>query len=110
MPTPEKSVEEIRRTPAYRALMTEWGQLDEEGISIAISRQALEETVAMFEEALQAERQKREEVVEAERKSFRKTLDNLYQESLENWAIDSDDYRKAINKMTIALTQPNSPK
>jgi len=97
--TPERSIEEIveefrEQFSAYQTtsnqpypMLTEW-----------------------LTQTLQTDRQKREEAVEAERKSFRKTLDNLYQESLENWAIDSDDYRKAINKMTIALTQPNNPK
>lgn len=43
---------EIENHPAYINLNTQWGQLDEDGISIAVSRQALEETIKMFQDQI----------------------------------------------------------
>ena len=44
--------QEIKSTPAYINLTTEWGQLDEDGVCIAVSRQALEETITAFDQAI----------------------------------------------------------
>lgn len=37
--------EEIMKSPAYINLTTQWGQCDYDGVVIAVSRQALEETI-----------------------------------------------------------------
>lgn len=47
-----KDYQALKETPAYVNLMTEWGQLDEEGICIAVSRQALEETMTALDTLL----------------------------------------------------------
>lgn len=36
--------------PALVSLRTEWGQIDEDGVCISVSRQAVEETLAIFDE------------------------------------------------------------
>src|SRR6266568_643298 len=41
-------VEEIEKSPEYINLTTEQGQLDEDGIAIAVSRQALDEVLKTF--------------------------------------------------------------
>ncbi len=52
--TLKQAAEEVRKiteTPGYINLTTEWGQLDEDGIAIAVSRQALEETIQALTDA-----------------------------------------------------------
>lgn len=45
-------MEKIKETPAYVNLSREWGQLDEDGICIAVSRQALEETISAWDDLI----------------------------------------------------------
>jgi leucyl-tRNA synthetase len=42
-------VRAILETPAYKYLTSQWGQLDEDGTCISVSRQALEETMKALE-------------------------------------------------------------
>jgi hypothetical protein len=46
-------LKEITETPAYKSLRSEHGQLDEDGIVVAVSRQAIVETCTALEAILQ---------------------------------------------------------
>jgi hypothetical protein len=48
------SSERASEHPALVSLRTEWTQLDEDGVSIGVSRQAVEETLALFDEMRKA--------------------------------------------------------
>jgi len=52
MTTTNQLIEEIKKSPAYINLTTSHQQLDEDGIIIGVSRQALDETLELFENAL----------------------------------------------------------
>lgn len=58
----KKFDENIFNSPAYKHLTSQWGQLDEDGVSIAVSRQALEETMTALTSIQNFIREAKEEI------------------------------------------------
>jgi len=101
---PPKTNEEIENTPAYKALMGEWGQLDEDGIAIAVSRQALEETIEMYNQALAEKDKQREEAFIAGYKQG-----NNYQMNWEHLTEEEQsEVLKALTPEHLPATKTNS--